>query len=474
MNVRRVHIIAAAIVLLAGCRIHEVQKPISESVSLKESFQGPSGANPKAPDTWWVVYDDPALNQLVEAALTENLQLSQAWARLAQAGALSEQAKAASMPTVGAEVGASRSRSPSPFGSNQESNQFSGTVSVGYEVDLWGGVRDMQDAALLDVRATRLDIEAMAMSLVAQVTEAYFDVIEQNRQLTLLDEQIQVSKDYLSLVEYRFGQGNAAALDVLQQRQSLAGLESRRPGAQTAKTLASHRLAVLLGEMPGAPLSVGNTLPLSPELPNTGLPGDLLNRRPDLKAAELRVMASDHRVGAALANQLPGLRVGADVGTRAPEVDELVSDFVWSIFASVGATIWDGGRLEAEVDRSKAVVKERVEAYRASLLQCVQEVEDALVQNHFHADYLASLNQQKELASSTLAEARSRYLNGLSSYLPVLQALQGLQEIERTSLSAHRRELSYRTSLFRALGGTWFGTLENPHLPQEKEEEENP
>jgi outer membrane protein TolC len=184
-------------------------------------------------------------------------------------------------------------------------------------------------------------------------------------------------------------------------------------------------------------------------------------------------MASDHRVGAALANRLPGLRVGADIGTRAPEVDDLVTDFVWSIFASVGATIWDGGRLEAEVERSKAVVKERVEGYRSALLQCFQEVEDALAQNHYHTQYVSSLGKQQDLAASTLSEARSRYMNGLSSYLPVLQALQGLQEIQRASLSAHRRELSYRTALFRALGGTWFNGLQNPHSPR-KDEEEKP
>ena len=310
------------------------------------------------------------------------------------------------------------------------------------------------------------------MSLVSQVTEAYFDVIEQERQLLLLEQQLQVSEDYLALVEFRFGQGDAAALDVFQQRQSVANLQSRIPGAKTSRSLANNRLAVLLGRTPGRPVVTSiQVLPSTPVLPTTGVPADLLIRRPDLRAAELRVMASDHRVGAAIANRLPGLRIGANVGTQAPEMDDLVTDFVWSIFASVGATIWDGGRLDAEIERTKAVVKEKVEAYKSVLLQCVQEVEDAIAQNHYHSEYVISLQHREELAEATLKEARNRYMNGLGSYLPVLQALQSLQEIQRSALTAHRRELTNRNALFKALGGTWSTSLDNPFRPQADEQE---
>ena len=458
-----------AILSASACRVHDVGSPLSESMTLEETFTETSGGS-TLPDEWWQIYEDPTLNRLVTESLSGNTRLSQAWVRLAQAGALADQANAAAMPTVSADAGISRSRNPSPFGSNQEGNQFSAGVSVGYEVDLWGRVKDLQDAALLDTLATRLDIDSLALSLVAQVTEAYFDVLEQGRQLTLLEEQIQVSKEYLQLVEFRFGQGDAAALDVFQQRQSVAGLESRMPAAKTAKSLANNRLAVLLGRTPGRPMvSEVKALPATPALPASGVPADLLIRRPDLRAAELRVMASDHRVGAAIANKLPGLRIGANVGTQAPEVEDLVTDFVWSIFTSIGATIWDGGRLEAEVERSKAVVKEKVEGYKTTLLQCVQEVEDALSRNRYHTEYVLSLQYRQELAEATLQEARSRYINGLSSYLPVLQALQALQEVERSVVTAHRRELANRNALYKALGGTWSSRMNNPQRPPEEE-----
>jgi NodT family efflux transporter outer membrane factor (OMF) lipoprotein len=466
-----------AVLLLAtfGCRVHSVNTQLDASENLMDSFgEGSTLGTSRAPEKWWLSFQDVDLNRFVNEALGSNTSMSQAWARLAQAEALSSQAGAAASPTVSADVGAGRSRTPSFFGDNQESNQFNAGVSVGYEVDLWGRVRDLNDAARLDVEASRLDVETMAMTLTAQVTDAWFDVIEQTHQLRLIQKQIQVSQDYLSLVEFRFSQGDAVALDVFQQRQSLAGLESRTPNADLARKLAEHRLALLLGRLPAlAPKASESGLPMTPPLPASGIPADLLGRRPDLKAAELRVIASDHRVGAALANQLPGLRLGAQIGTQAPNLDDLVSDFVWSIFASVGATIWDGGRLEAEVIRSKAVVREKVQFYAGTLLQCVKEVEDALAQNRNHHQYIVLLETQRSLAAATLSEARNRYVNGLSSYLPVLTALQGLQELERSALRQHRVELMYRTHLFRALGGTWFQDLNNPHKSSDEKEKEN-
>ena len=146
-NIRIVLIIA--VVTVCGCRVHNVKAPLSETIELEASFSKDKGTS-SIPDEWWQVYNDLTLDGLVHESLTKNTRLSQAWARLSQAGALADQANASKMPSVTADVGASRSRASSPFGENREGNQYSAGVSVGYEVDLWGRVSSLSDAALQD------------------------------------------------------------------------------------------------------------------------------------------------------------------------------------------------------------------------------------------------------------------------------------------------------------------------------------
>ena len=455
---------AILMLLLSGCRVHETGPQLSKTVTLKNQFDGEGGTG-VLPEKWWTAYADPTLDALINESLENNLDLAQAWSRLAQVAAIAEQANAAILPTVDGNLRAGRSRSPSLFGDNQDSNQFSASLSVGYEVDVWGKIRDGRDAAKKDVEATRMEIDALALTLTAQVAEAYFDFQESAEQLKLLHEQVATSEQFLKLVEFRFAQGDAAAVDVLQQRQSLASVESRLPASEAALKLAANRLAILRGQTPGpVPQGFTGTLPNAPTLPATGVPANLLQRRPDLKAAEIRVLAADHRVGVAFANRLPSLRIGGEIGNQATSLDDLVSDFVWSIFGSVTGNLFDNGRLSAEIDRSKAALQQGVESYHATLLTCVKEVEDALVQNQHQQATREALERQLSLAQSTLTEAKRRYLNGLSSYLPVLQALQSMQEIQRQVVRSQRTELSYRNYLFKALGGTWHSQRKAPEI----------
>ena len=191
-------------------------------------------------------------------------------------------------------------------------------------------------------------------------------------------------------------------------------------------------------------------------LPETGVPADLLKRRPDIRAAELRVIAADYRVAAAVADRLPAIRLTGNVGYQAHRSSDLFDGVHW-YFGDEGSP--------AEVDRTKAVVDELLKAYGQALLVAFQEVEDALAQERNQHDYLGLLQKQVELARQTLDAAQARYVNGQGDYLPVLTALQSRQRLERAYLTAQRDLIISRIQLCRALGGAW--AQETPPLTQE-------
>jgi NodT family efflux transporter outer membrane factor (OMF) lipoprotein len=439
-------------------------------VAVPEGFS--SSGSPKAyEDRWWLSFEDPELDALVEQALADNLDLIQGWARLEQATALARQAGAAQWPEIAIEVGASKSQSNFSGGERLgtfsiTTERFPLTIGAAYEVDLWKRIASQKKGALLDMEATRQDLDSLAMTLAAQVAEAWFSFLEQGAQTRLLSQQQVTGRTFLELTRLRFSQGLASALDVYQQRQQLAATRAEVPLVESRREVFRHQLAVLVGDPPRALAAPeGDEMPSLPPLPPTGLPSELLTRRPDVRSAHLRLAAADYRVAAAVADRLPALRIGGETGYESRNFDELellFDNWVWSVFANLTWPVFDGGRRKAEVDRTKAVVKERLSAYGQVLLLALREVEDALIQERKQAEFLKELERQVQLGKDTLREARMRYANGLSDYLPVLAALESLQTVERSQIVAYRQLLAYRVQLYRALGGTWTLALESP------------
>ena len=266
---------AILMLLLSGCRVHETGATALQNRHPQESIRW-GGRNRRSSGKMVDCVCDPTLEALINESLENNLDLAQAWSRLAQVAAIAEQANAAILPTVDGNLRAGRSALPPFSGTTQESNRFSASLSVGYELDVGGEkIRDGRDAAKKDVEATRMEIDALALTLTAQVAEAYFDFQESAEQLKLLHEQVATSEQFLKLVEFRFAQGDAAAVDVLQQRQSLASVESRLPASEAALKLAANRLAILRGQTPG-PVPQGFTGRFRIPLP-AGVPANLPN-----------------------------------------------------------------------------------------------------------------------------------------------------------------------------------------------------
>ncbi len=466
----RLTVAAMACLTLAACSPHQVQKDPLPPVAMADSYGASDSANSERPlpEKWWTDFQDSRLSALIERTLDENLQVRAAWARIEQSRAVLAQSGAGRWPQIDATASAGRSSSRFNIGGQSTettSNQFSASLGAAYEVDLWRRVASQHQSAALNAMAARDDYEAIAISLAAEVAETWFDIVSQRAQKTLLESQLETNETYLELVELRFQRGLASALDVYQQRQQQVSTSAQIALLDAAIELFEHRLAILITEAPGAVnFDVAEALPETlPSIPATGIPADLLDRRPDVRAARRRVEAADYQVAVAVANRLPSLRLSASAGYQSNTIGDFLSSPVWSLLSSVSQAIFDGGSRKAEVARSKAVVDELLMVYGQILLQAIGEVENALVQERQQLLYIEDLEETVELSALTLREAQARYSQGLSDYLPVLTALQAQQRSEVTLLQAQRQLISYRIQLCRALGGTWTQSLPAPN-----------
>jgi len=454
MNAPRIITYVLPCLLCAGgCSVYDVPDRSRPPVAIPAAFSASGRASGSA--RWWKDFGDPALDALVERALADNLDLRVAWARLRQAGALARQAGAGQWPSVDAEAGVSRSRTETA-GVTARANLFSAGLAAAYEVDLWRRVRSTRRAAELDVLASRGDLETAAISVAATVGDVWYSLVEQREQRKLLDEQVKTSETLLELVERRFGQGQASALDVYQQRTQLANTRGQVHPVEARLAVLEHQLAVLLGRAPAGEMAPAlGKLPGLPPLPKTGLPADLLHRRPDVRAAARRLAAADYQVAAAVADRLPAVRLTGGAGYSSTKFHKLPVRPAWSIGSALLMPVFDAGRRAAEVSRTKAQVDEALAAYERAILAALREVEDALIQELKQRAHLESVERQVKLASATLRQARLRYSHGLSDYLPVLTAVQALQRLERAEVAARRELVSFRIQLYRALGGSW-------------------
>jgi NodT family efflux transporter outer membrane factor (OMF) lipoprotein len=430
--------------LVQGCSVQvaDVEKPPqvnSESYSL-------TGDAPPPPveAKWWRSLDDENLNILMERALSDNLSLQQGFARLVQVRSLAQQVKSAEMPSVDLNYdGSARKVDGSDKSSRQEL-----AFDLSWEIDLWGRLSNRSEAAGLQTVAAEEDLEDLALLVSFELAKNYYELVEQRLQGRLLERQMEVNSIYLNLVELRFANGAASVVDVYQQRQLLTGKKARMVIVREQIVSLENRLRVLMGKVPGSgTISTTEALPTLPQLPQLGVPADLLQNRPDLRSLNAELQASYYSVAVAVAERLPQLRIGGSAGL----VD---GDFFYSFFGDAFAAIIDWNKRKSEVERQKAVAWEKASLYAEAYLTAVEEVENSLWREHYHRSLIQTLQQQLDIAKGTLRESRNRYMQGVTDYLPVLAALQTMQELELGYLQRQRELIENRVVLYRALGGS--------------------
>lgn len=443
--------------LSTACSVHRVDEE-AERLEVEVPpvfFETATGANlPQDWDyVWWESFEDEALNRLIEAGLSANLDLRQYVARIDQAAALARQAGAYLYPSL--DLDSSYEWEWDGVTEDEESHDRQEASALSFplqwEVDLWGRLSSLERAGNLSARATVEDWLGARLVLSAAIAEIYFDIQEQRRQLEVIREQISINQTLLQMTSLRFGQGQSSIVDVLQQQEQLEATQARIPQTEARIGRLAFSLDVLLGKPPGRrTLETTSRLDRPSPLPAVGIPAQLLTRRPDLRAAQKRVLALDYEVGTAVANQFPTLTLGGSIAWYG---DPAFADVVSSAFVGLAGPLFDAGRRRDEVAFRRAHLEEALLGYSARYLSALSEVETALLEERKSEEELVLVERQLATAQRLLTEARNRFSQGLTDYLPVFTSLNIVQDLERNVVSARKGVLSTRVALHRALGG---------------------
>ena len=464
--VRSIFVAAAAVVLTTGCATPEPPPPLPMQDAA--AFSSTDGL--PRPERWWEDFDDAELSEFIETALQDNFTLRAAYERLSQARALARLEEAEKSPTLDLRVGGT--------GRDGSDSDRQGEINLGlqasYEIDLWGRIRSGIEAERLEADATAEDYQAAAVTLSAEIARSVYQLTEAVSQLELLEEQLKTNQDVLLVIEGRFSIGQSDAADVLRQRQLVEANTEQQIITRASIELLEHQILVLLGSPPQGRLEVDQPefFPEIAELPEIGLPSDLLQRRPDVRASYLRLQSADALVAVAVKDQYPTLNLGAVVTTVADNPSDLFDSWIGSLTAQLLGPIIDGGRRRREVERTVAVRRQRLAEYGDTVLSSFQEVEDALTLERHQIDRVESLKRQLALAQMAYIELRNQYLNGAADFIDVLAAVQNQQGLERSVLAARLMRIEHRIALHRAIAGGFVDLNQDRIEPGAKNVEE--
>lgn len=417
-----------------------------------------NGGTAELPDKWWLAFNDEQLNAMIDSALQKNMNLQSVWYRLQEAKAVVDRESAAKVPLLDGSAEAEINNRQSEF---QQSQRFRVGLYSEYEVDLWGRINSNIEAQQFRARATNEDYQTAAITLSAEIARTWFRLMEAISQLQLAKNQVETNEKMLSLIKVRFGSGQIRGVDILRQVQLLEATREQKINAELNVEVLKHRLAVLLGMQPRREQKYSpSPLPALPPLPETGVPAELIQRRPDVRSAYLLLQTADRELAAAISNQYPRITLSASLSSGAYDVEDLFIDWGRGIAGNLLAPIFRGGELKAEVNRAEAVKQQRLYEYGDAVLTAFREVEDALIQEKKQLQAINSIEEQVKLAVKTIGQLRTEYLNGMSNYLDVLTALDEEQQLRRDLLRAKLMLLEYRIALYRALAGG-LDTMQN-------------
>ena len=435
--------------------------------------RGSSDAPVAAP--WWQTWGDAELRALVQEGLSANQDLSAAQARLDQADALSQQALAAVLPSIGLDASGSTGPYSSlgfQFGADMSNvpdppdlySRGSAKASASLAADIWGKNTLAFRSGRRSVEATVQDVRGAMITVAASIANSWYSLVAARQQVAVVQAQLQANQDLLEIVRLRYDRGSASALDVLQQRQQAAATAALLPSVRYQVAVAEHALQVLLGRDPTdpacQPFPALDTLPAVPPLPPLGLPADLLDNRPDLLAARARVESAELSRRSTNRSLLPTLAISGDAGWEAITTTESRTQDTWGLSASLSVPLFAGGSMIAGIKAARAELDAESRSYDQSVLQALQEVENALAMEAALAEQQQAWETQRNAAAQAFQESRARWQEGLADYLSVLAAMQGLQQAEINVINTHRDRLSARITLHSALGGPWVRELD--------------
>jgi len=403
---------------------------------------------------WLQDFDDLILDALVVEALANNYDLRAAATRVAQARAQARIVGAELYPRV--DVGATAARRGlSSSGDPLTLNSFDLAVDVAWEADVWGRLRNDTLAATLSADATAANYAAARLSIAARVAQAWFNLVEAELQVELAEQTVSNFRDNLEIVTEGFRSGLNSALDVRLERANLAGAESELEATRIVRDGRARTLDVLLGRYPAAELKIARTLPTMNTPVPPGLPAQILERRPDVRAAALQLAASDENYNAARKNRLPRILLTGGGGATSGDLRDLLDldDLVWRIVGDISAPVFQGGRLQAERDLAQASSDETLANYAQTVLVAFREVETALTAERLLALQEVSLRIAATESNEAERLALERYRVGLVDIITWLEARRRAFNANSSLIAVSNRRIQNRIDLYLALGG---------------------
>jgi len=408
---------------------------------------------------WWSDFGDPQLDRLVAQTLDRNHDLWAAAERVAQARALLQVAEAPLSPSLSADDQASRSKSAGTAnGSGTTTNRFQVGLAAAFEPDLFGINRSRADAAAKNLRASEFDRQAFVLRLAAATVRSYFEVSALNARLAISRDTLDAARNTLDLVRKRERAGMASTLQLAQQESEIAALEAGIPVLETQRSRILHALALILGSLPGdTEIEPPPLAQLQARQTPAGLPSGLLQRRPDVASAEAALASAGAEVRAATAAQFPRIVLTAETGFASLALRELVApgSSFFGLVAGLSAPVFDGGRLQAQLQFSEARFRELGQSYQQIVLVAFAEVEGTLVERESTVRTLAARGRAVEHADRAYRVAKLQYDAGMADYLAVLVAERDLLATRDSEAQARLAALTAATNLYQALGGGW-------------------
>ncbi len=444
--------------LLGGCAVGPTyQRPNAPTPAAYKEAQGwvvaaPADALERGP--WWMLFDDPALNELAQRIEVSNQNVAAATAAYAQARALVREQRASLLPVVTLDGSASRSGGGAGAVTG---NRVQVGIGGSWEPDVWGRLRRGVDSASAAAQASAADLASARLSAQGELSIDYFGLRQTDAQQALLDDTISGYQRALQITQNRYAAGVAPKTDVLQAQTQLATAQADRVALARQRAQLEHAIAVLVGQAPGdftlMPMPWKATLP---EVP-VGVPSTLLQRRPDVAAAERRVAAANAQIGIAQTAFYPSLNLSASYGVGASRLGELfnASNSLWSLGLSAVQTLFDAGATRARVDAAQAAQDEAVARYRQTVLGAFQDVEDQLAASRVLTQQQELRLQASQAADEAQAQVLNRYRAGQVSYSEVVSAQAAALSARRALVQLAADRQTTAVVLIQSLGGGW-------------------
>lgn len=443
---------------MAGPDYRQPQTQLPANWSIAET--GDPAAKMADINRWWTVFNDPVLTELMGKAQAGNQDLYQAEARLREARARRQLAKANLLPTSSLTASASQSGSSEAAGGGTTSELYSNSLDASWEIDIFGKKRRAIEAADATMQAAQEDLRDVLVSLCAEVALNYVDVRSYQTRLKITEDNLAAQSETYDITRWRYQAGLTTQLDVDQAKLTMENTRAGIPSLRSTLEQAKHRLALLLGQQPDTLkrlLAASARIPAASAGIGVGIPADLLRRRPDVRRAERKLASQTAQIGVAEAARYPDFTLSGSIGLESLAYANLYTAGAktFEVAANAAWTLLDAGRIRSNINIQNALQEQALGLYQSTLLTALRDVENALTAYSEERKRRDALNAAVEAGISALALADAQYISGLLDFQRVLDSQRSLLSAQTQLATSESEVAADIVRLYKALGGGW-------------------